>query len=199
MKANIFKRVSAYLIDYFIVMFILSLITMGIGGNSTITKEINNLAESYANKEITIEEYSEKTQELNYELQKSNVAVNAVSVTLFIGYFIVFAYFNKGQTIGKKLLKIKVVENNKKPSIKAMIIRGLFVYGILTGLYTAIFVNILSKKYFNYGSAICSYIELFFVVVSFFMVLYKKDGRGLHDLMAGTSVIEEVKENGKTI
>ena len=95
MKANIFKRVSAYLIDYFIVMFILSLITMGIGGNSTITKEINNLAESYANKEITIEEYSEKTQELNYELQKSNVAVNAVSVTLFIGYFIVFAYFNK--------------------------------------------------------------------------------------------------------
>ena len=199
MKANIFKRVSAYLIDYFIVMFILSLITMGIGGNSTITKEINNLAESYANKEITIEEYSEKTQELNYELQKSNVAVNAVSVTLFIGYFIVFAYFNKGQTIGKKLLKIKVVEDNKKPSIKAMIIRGLFVYGILTGLYTAIFVNILNKKYFNYGSAICSYIELFFVVVSFFMVLYKKDGRGLHDLMAGTSVIEEVKENGKTI
>ena len=62
MKANIFKRVSAYLIDYFIVMFILSLITMCIGGNSTITKKINNLAESYANKEITIEEYSEKTQ-----------------------------------------------------------------------------------------------------------------------------------------
>lgn len=146
MKANIFKRVSAYLIDYFIVMFILSLITMGIGGNSTITKEINNLAESYANKEITIEEYSEKTQELNYELQKSNVAVNAVSVTLFIGYFIVFAYFNKGQTIGKKLLKIKVVEDNKKPSIKAMIIRGLFVYGILTGLYTAILLIFLVKN-----------------------------------------------------
>ena len=29
---------------------------------------------------------------------------------------------------------------------------------------------------------------------TFFMVTYKKDGRGLHDMIAGTNVIEEVKK-----
>ena len=35
-----------------------------------------------------------------------------------------------------------------------------------------------------------SYIETFFIVVSFFMVLYRKDKRGLHDMISGTKVID---------
>ena len=31
------------------------------------------------------------------------------------------------------------------------------------------------------------------IIVSFFMIMYRKDGRGLHDIIAGTNVIEEVK------
>jgi len=74
-----------------------------------------------------------------------------------------------------------------------MIVRSLFIYGIFTLLYSVIFVNILNKEMFGYSYVIVSYLEIIFMTITFFMVLYKKDGRGLHDIIANTNVIEEVR------
>lgn len=51
---------------------------------------------------------------LNYELTKRKLPVNVATSVVFIGYYIIFAYFNKGQTLGKKLLKIKVVNDKER-------------------------------------------------------------------------------------
>ena len=197
MKVSFFKRLGAFILDYFIIIFIASLITMGFGSNKTtdLTNKMSQLANDYQSGEITIDEYKEETYKINYELQKSNVTTNIVSVTLYIGYFIVFATLNKGQTLGKKLLKIKVVnKNNEKPSIWNMLLRSLFIYNIISALFSIIFVNLLSVNTFTYIYTIIGYVEFFVIIVSFFMVTYKSDGRGLHDIIAGTNVIEEVKE-----
>ena len=192
MKASFFKRMGAFILDYFIVIFIVSLITMGFNSNKTndLTDKMSKLLSDYQNGEITIYEYK-----INYELQKSNLTTNIVSVTLYIGYFVVFATLNKGQTLGKKLLKIKVVnKDGEKPSIWNMLLRSLFIYNIVSALFSIIFVNILSVNTFTYIYTIVGYVEFFVIIVSFFMVTYKKDGRGLHDMIAGTNVIEEVKK-----
>lgn len=197
MKASFFKRLGAFILDYFIIIFIASLITMGFDSNKTtdLTNKMSQLANDYQSGEITIDEYKEETYKINYELQKSNVTTNIVSVTLYIGYFIVFATLNKGQTLGKKLLKIKVVnKNNEKPNIWNMLLRSLFIYNIISALFSIIFVNLLSVNTFTYIYTIIGYVEFFVIIVSFFMVTYKSDGRGLHDIIAGTNVIEEVKE-----
>ena len=104
MKASFFKRMGAFILDYFIVIFIVSLITMGFNSNKTndLTDKMSKLLSDYQNGEITIDEYKDETYKINYELQKSNLTTNIVSVTLYIGYFVVFATLNKGQTLGKK-------------------------------------------------------------------------------------------------
>lgn len=195
MKARFVKRLGAFIIDTMILSVIFSLITMGFNTDSSnINKELTIILEQYENSEITIEEYSDKVTNLNYELQKSSIVVNTVNVILYVGYFIVFGYLNKGQTLGKKICKIKVVnKDNDRPSIWNMIIRSLFIYGISTLLFNIIFINILNNKIFTYGYTIITYIETIFMIICFFMILYKKDGKGLHDLMAKTYVIEEVK------
>lgn len=193
-KSNFFKRLGAFIIDYFIVVFILSLITMGFETDSNLVNDANDLVNSYVNNEITIEEYNNQVVEINYKLQKSNVWINAISCSLYVGYFVVFACLNKGQTLGKKIFKLRVVSrNDKRANVGKMFIRSLFIYGILSSLYAAVFVNFLNAKVFNIGSSIISYIEYSFIIVSFFMVLYRKDKRGLHDIVAGTSVIGEVR------
>ena len=40
-------------------------------------------------------------------------------------------------------------------------------------------------------NTILNIIESIFVIVSALMILYRKDKRGLHDMMAGTSVIKD--------
>ena len=71
-KASFFKRICAYFIDYFIVSFLLSLVTIGFTIDSKLTKEVNELVESYANEEITTNEYNDKASELNYKLHYLN-------------------------------------------------------------------------------------------------------------------------------
>lgn len=196
MKASFIKRLGAFILDITILSVIFSLITIGFNMNVTdnINKEINGVLEQYQNNEITIEEYTDKVIELNYELQKSSLLTNLVNIVLYIGYFIVFGYLNKGQTLGKKICKIKVVNvNGDVPSIWNMLVRSLFIYGIFTLLFSVLFVNILSTKIFTYSYTIVTYVEAIFAMISFFMVLYRKDGKGLHDTIAKTYVIEEVK------
>lgn len=192
MKASFIKRISAFIIDYFIITFVLSLIiTICNFNNNNLIDKIGDVAKSYSEGEITEKEYVNKVLEINYNAQKSNIPESCLSISLMVGYYIVFAYLNKGQTLGKKIFKITITEKDKSPSIKSLCLRSLFIYGIITNLYNVVFINLLSIKNFGYGNIIVSYLETFFVIISFFMILYKKDGRGLHDLLANTNVIEK--------
>lgn len=193
MKASFFKRMGAFILDYFIIVLAISLITVGFSNNKTeeLANEMSKLLENYQKGEITFNDYKDKTYEINYELQKSNLTINVVSVTLYVGYFIIFATLNKGQTLGKKILKIKVVNKDGNiPSIWNMLLRSLFIYNIISALFSIIFVNLLNINTFTYIYTIIGYVEFFVIFVSFFMVTYRKDGRGLHDIIAGTNVIE---------
>ena len=44
---------------------------------------------------------------------------------------------------------------------------------------------------FSYSVSVISIIECMFIVITVLMMLYKKDGRGLHDIIAKTNVIGE--------
>lgn len=192
MKASFFKRVSAYVIDYIIIMIALLGITASMNIDSDISNDINDLTNEYRNGEITIEEYTEKVLPLNYELTKRKLPANIATVVVFIGYYVIFAYFNKGQTLGKKICKIKVVNiDGNKPSIWNMLIRSLFIYGIITSLYSVISINFLNMKDFNYSVSVVSVVESMILIICTLMMLYKKDGRGLHDIIAKTNVIGE--------
>ena len=195
MKASFIKRLSSFVVDTMIISFVFSLITMGFTVNTDqINDELGSMFDQYENSEITLEEYTDKVIDLNHELQKNMLTTNILEVVLYVGYFVVFGYLNKGQTLGKKLCKIKIVNKEGSiPNIWNMIIRSLFIYGISTLLFSTIFVNIFSSKVFTYGYTIITYIEVIIMFTSFFMIIYKKDGRGLHDIIAKTYVIEEVK------
>lgn len=195
LKASFIKRLGAFLIDSFILSFIITLISMGFNKNTNdINKEINELLEQYQSGEVTIEEYADKVISLNYELQKSSLSSNVLNITFYVGYFMIFGYLNKGQTIGKKICKIKVVNSSgDNPSIWNIVVRSLFIYGLFTLLFSAIFVNVLNDKVFTTGYFIITYIDSIIMIICFFMVLYKKDGRGLHDIIARTNVVEEVR------
>lgn len=195
MKANFIKRFGAFILDIMILSIIFSMITFRSNNiSSDIEDELGMALKQYESGEITVLEYADKVIDLNYNLQKSSFTSNIFNAVLYIGYFMIFGYLNKGQTIGKKILKIRVVDNDgNTPSVCNMIVRSLFIYGITTLMFNVIFVHILSINIFTCGYVIFTYAEAIFMIISFFMVLYSKDGRGLHDRIAGTNVIEEVK------
>lgn len=196
MKVTFFERLGAYLIDIIIVSIILSFISLGFGDYTSNTEKLmSELDTKLMENNITPEEYLEEYQTLLYDYQKENVLQSSISVALTIAYYVVFQYMNKGQTVGKKALKIRVVDKDtKKPiSILKGLLRSLVVLSILSGTLCILFLYLFNKDVYFISYSILLSIEGLFTLVTFFLVLYKKDGRGLHDLMTNTMVIKESK------
>ena len=194
MKATFIERLGAYFLDIIIISILLSIIGYSLPKNTVdYEQKLNNITEKYLNSEINTQKYIDETSIILYDNQKSNILSLGISVALIIGYFVIFQYMNQGQTFGKKLFKIKVVEKESKktPSISSGFIRSLFILNIMSGILNIIFIYILNSKTYYIGYGITYIIETLFIVVSIFFVLYREDGRGLHDIMAKTTVIKE--------
>lgn len=194
MKATFFERLGAYILDMIIVSVIFSLISLGFGNYTSKTEQLMlELDDKLLANTITPEEYLDEYQELLYDYQKENVLQSGISVALTVAYYVIFQYMNKGQTIGKKLLHIQVVDKNtNKPiSILKGLLRSFIVLSILSGTLGILFLFILNQNSYLISYLILLMLELIFTLVTVMLVLYKKDSRGLHDIMANTIVIKE--------
>ena len=194
MKATFIERLGAYFLDIIIISILLSIIGYSLPKNTVdYEQKLNNITEKYLNSEINTQKYIDETSIILYDNQKSNILSLGISVALIIGYFVIFQYMNQGQTLGKKLFKIKVVEKESKkaPTILSGFIRSLFILNIASGILNILFIYILNSKTYYIGYGITYIIETLFIIVTIFFVLYREDGRGLHDIMAKTTVIKE--------
>ena len=195
-KATFIGRLLAYLLDGIIVLLISSIVASGFASRKVedLQNELESAITNYTTGEITIEKYLEQTQTLTYEIEKNSIAVNVVYVVISIGYFVVFQFLNKGQTIGKKIMKIRIVnEKEENPNIGQIITRTLIVNQILPNILVIIFVVLLSKNQFLSVYSAITTITYIFIIVSSLMILYRNDKLGLHDLLSKTKVVKEGK------
>lgn len=194
MKATFFERVGSYFLDMIIVGLIFSLISLGFGNYTSSTEKLmEELDNKLLASEVTTEEYLEEYKDLLYDYQKENILQLGISLALTIAYYVVFQYMNKGQTLGKKLLGIRVIDKDtKKPiSILKGLLRSFLIFSLLSGIASILFLYILNKNYYFISYTALLMIEAIFTLITVMFVLYKKDGRGLHDIMANTIVIKE--------
>ena len=194
MQVTFFQRLGAYIIDIIIIGIISSIVCIGLPTKeSTVEEEISKLSEKYTSKEITTTEFYSSYSKLLYQEQKDNMLETGISLVLTIGYFIVFQYLNKGQTIGKKLLKIRVVNNDDQKPAKMLagIIRSIITLGIASSVLSLILLNIFNKKTYVPCYMVISAIETIFIIITVIFIVFRKDGRGLHDIMAKTTVVKE--------
>ena len=198
MKATFMQRLFAYFIDYLIISVVFSLFALSFNTTklTSINDEINNTMNEIVNisseEEQNLDDLNNKLIDLQYEYQQESKLASGISILITFAYFTVFQFLNKGQTIGKKLLKIKVVnKEEKEPSFVTMFLRTFIVQGILTTGLSLIGIFVLDKELYMETYFILNSLMSIFVVVCALMVLYRKDRRGLHDMMAGSLVVKE--------
>lgn len=196
MKAKFFDRLTAYIIDVIIISLITSIIFTSIPtNNKELEKQLSSLQDEVLSNNITYEEFVDEYQDLYYKNKKDTMTQSAITLTITIAYFVIFQYMNKGQTIGKKILHLRVVDNNtEKPlSIFKGLIRSLLIWNILSGTLGIVLIYILNKESYITSNLIISYLESIFIFITAMFTLYRKDNRGLHDIIINSKVIKEGK------
>lgn len=198
-KKVLYRRIGAYIIDSLLIALLLAifakipLISMDSDKYyNTYEEYLEVLQEKTASGETISQEL---IAEYQYNLAKNSINTTVVNLVFSAFYFIVFQFLNKGQTLGKKLLKIKVVnKENENPNILQMLIHGGIAYSIFATTITVLLFFLASKKVYI---GVINYVQLLdmgLVFATIIMMLFRKDERGLHNILAGTKVIHEVNE-----
>ena len=192
-KTYFFPRLIAYAIDIMIVAFASSIILMALPRDKNYDKymeEYKTIQANYIDQKISMDEYVNKSKEVVYDIDKAAIPTTLVGIVLYIGYFIVFQTYNKGQTFGKKLMKIKVISTKKNDlDINQVAIRSIIIDTIGINLLMLGSILFISKDYYLYASTAIQSLSALIVIVTLLMVFIRKDGKGLHDVAAGTKVV----------
>lgn len=192
------KRLLAYIIDILIVGFVAS----ALANIDILNPYLDNYLESYESFNETLKNINEENvMDMFYSAEfvsqyqntlKYSVYSTGISLVCYFLYFVGFQKWNKNQTVGKKLMNLKVVNKNKKDDVKVWqyLIRTLIVYNLFfSGLNVCLALCFNTKLFFTL-SLIVSIIGYVITYLGYGMILFRKDGKGLHDLLSGTEVME---------
>lgn len=194
-KPYFFPRAIAYVIDMLLISIASFCILLLIPKNDNYkqySEQYEQIQSDFISEKITSQEYVNKSVDIVYNIDSNNVISMIIEVILIILYFVVFQFYNNGQTVGKKLMKLRVVSiDNNKLTLNQITYRALIINSILVNILVIGSLLFLSKNYYYYASMGLQMLSVSIVFVTLMMILIRKDGRGLHDVISGTKVIQE--------
>jgi len=193
-NTTFFKRAGAFILDAFIFSLIFGIFTMIIPESNNVANlngQLSLLSENFLNNEVSTSVYLNQYAGIIHSLDKELFLTNLFNLVLMIGYFAILPFYYNGQTLGKKILKIKVVKDSGELTMNDLIIRNVVINGFLFSLIGFAVIFITSDVAYFTIISILGIIEFLLVIISVFMILYRHDKKGLHDLWCKTSVVEE--------
>ena len=192
-KTYFFQRLGAYVIDFMIVAVIASILSTPFIKTKeveTLEKQYTEITEKYVNQSIDSKEYTAEIINIQYQLSQVNGLVTIITILISVLYFVVFQLYYHGQTIGKKLLKIKVISTKGDLSMNQMIFRSFIANNILLDIISIIFVMFSSKTIYFYCVGMFSILQYVLIITSFFMIIFTKEGLALQDKLVHTKVVK---------
>ena len=191
------KRLLAYFIDIIILSLILTFVGLFIPSNSNLVNlnnELVSINDNFINQEIDTITFINQYSNIGYSIGRELFLSNLISVAVGIVYFIVFPLYNGGQSIGKKVIGLKIVSvDDSDVSSNSLLIRYLLMESIGTTIISMCLIFVIKDFYYILCDSILSFLQFLVVIISAFMVIYRRDKRSLPDLIAGTKVIEVKK------
>mgnify|MGYP004512614867 FL=1 len=195
-KASLLRRILAFLIDFALITIIVVAISSLLPKNNNIdvlNREFNDTVSNMENVSFSV---SFNQMALIYkDLDQARIMYSVINAVMIFIYFIFIPYFFDGKTVGKKILKIKTVRNDKEClSLKNLVIKNMIDTGLMYMLFSLMLIYILpGYSYFIFVIAL-SILQISLIVASICMIIKRKDKRGLNDILSGTKVVNDFEE-----
>lgn len=194
LKALFSQRFVAFMIDLILVSFITSLVTAIIPTNSSIDKLYDQqvkIVENYTNQKITMQEYVNQLVDINYDIAKQTGIITLISIAISLLYYVLYVYKNDGQSIGKKMMKIKIKkkDKDKELTMNDLLFRTMILQGTLVSIIGFCTILFLDKDTYLATNSLLNLIQYSILIISFFLVAFTKERQGLHDMVAKTEVV----------
>lgn len=200
-----FRRVAAFFFDLLAIFFLSQVLSMSFL-NPNYESSLEFSAE-YREKLYELEEYikegDEEKQALAFDeftdfyknsilkTSKLNVYSDSISILLIIVYFVFLVHFFDGQTIGKKFMRLKVVDKSGVPANRwQLFLRTITIYSVPFTLINTMSAFAFDKEIFVYIYSMLYLLSFGIELTLIITLVFTQDNRGIHDILSKTKVIE---------
>ena len=193
-KALFLQRFIAFCIDMILVSLLASILSYPFINQEKIEKlekEELEVIEQIQNDNYDTNASLDAYKTIYYKTARENGLYTLILIFIEIVYFVVYQIIHNGQTIGKKLMKIRIISDTGELSTNQMIFRSFISNYILLSLINFVFMLFGSKEMYFYISSSFALVQFIIVLISVFMIMNRKNGRGIHDRLVHTTVIRE--------
>ena len=203
-KVPMWKRIVAFIIDFLLVAVLSAVVMYAIPHSENYNETLENSAAirtfMYESEEpLSTKDLMKLSNELTYDTYKYGILENSITIVIMISYFGLFTFFYHGQTIGKKILKTRVTSlDGSEPSLLSSIGRSILITRAFGDIITLILVLSMKKEPFIKSYY---YIDMVLTIIWIscpIIAIWRQDGRGLHDLLAKTKVIDLKNDNNES-
>ena len=217
-KANILKRLSAYIFDMILLVVLVSglaFLLSALLGYDRYSETLNGCYEKYEDQygvtfQITQEEYDQMTEEQQQRYDEASAALNEdkdasyaftmmfnlilviLSLSILAGYIIleilVPRIIGNGQTLGKKIFGIALMRTNGV-KINTICLCIRTILGKFT-IETMIPVLLVIMIFFGVIGVVAPTIIILLAVVQVVLLIVTRTNSAIHDLIADTVVVD---------
>ena len=188
------KRVFSYIIDFLIISFISNILFQVIFKTSSYEEYIEK-SESYF-KELVSSGSTEYTEEdliiIMHDINKAQIPLAIIEFGMTIFYFGIISFIAKGKTLGKQIFKLRVVPTEGKQLNPGLyFLREIILTNSVFNLLEIINISLCgTNKWYMFNSFITNS-KLLITIILLGFLIFREDGRSLHDIICKTKVIEE--------
>ncbi len=186
-------RCIAFLIDAFIVLLLSSLFATPFVNSDkllSISEDTRVLLEKYNNNEVTEQEYLVELSNIEYMMARSTELVSIFSILFGVIYYVVMPLYMKGQTLGKKLFKLKIESTVGELSSNQLLFRAFIADFLLLNIISVLFIMFASRSVYLQCSELFTFVQYTITFASIIMMIISKEGITIHDRLVNTKVIK---------
>ena len=139
--------------------------------------------------------YFSRTSDINYDITRQSGLFMIIEIVVYILYFVVLQFKFNGQTLGKKIMKIRIVKEDKTTlEMNDIIFRSLLINSIFLNMVLLCIAFFFNKDIYLYSNYFLILVQYLFVFLSVIFIVTKGQRQGLHDMIAHTIVVKTKTE-----
>lgn len=169
------RRLVSYFIDWYIISMLLNLVII----------IYMHYTEGIIHFSMTLD---------YFDIKVATKLLCIMGIIDFLYFVIIPAKITKGQTLGKKIMKLKVISNTgEKASVLNLLVRNFFGIIIIEGCFSPMsnyMRNVLMIKVGNQPIQYMVYIYTAIGILSILSMFISKEGKMIHDYIGKTKVVD---------
>ncbi len=194
------RRYLAYFLDFVIILAVLYVIAAILPGNDNIVilqNEMNASLSSLLENEIGFSTFVNRYAISYHTLMLNAVHLNVLTLLVLFLYYVLLPLKTKGQTLGKKMFKIKIVATKGELTKLKLLARASLVNGLLfTALSILLLYTSTGLSYFMLVSII-GLVQILFILINVLILAFREKNKTIHDKISYTNVLERSDDNEK--